>query len=78
MRSSRYLLSRNYVDRNTALAQNLTYASGDRFILRADHTTVLNPAGPGRNSIRMKSNKLYTTHVTVYVPTPDALPDVLS
>ncbi|KAI0736051.1 laminarinase [Earliella scabrosa] len=56
----------NYVDRNTALAQNLTYASGDRFILRADHTTVLNPAGPGRNSIRMKSNKLYTTHVTVW------------
>ncbi|KAI0820859.1 laminarinase [Trametes gibbosa] len=56
----------NYVDQGTALAQNLTFSSGDHFVIRADHTTVLNPSGPGRNSVRLQSNKQYTTHVTVW------------
>ena len=60
-------LRRNYVDQATALAQNLTYASGDTLILRADDTTVLSASGPGRNSVRLMSNNVYSTHVTVYV-----------
>lgn len=60
-------VSSNYVDSATALRQNLTYASGTHFVLRADASTVLDPNGPGRNSIRMQSNKKYSTSVTVFV-----------
>ncbi|KAF8227851.1 endo-1,3(4)-beta-glucanase [Tricholoma matsutake] len=56
----------NYVDQNTAINQNLTFASTDTFILRADYTTTLNASGPGRNSVRIRSNKAYTTHVAVF------------
>ncbi|KAG5643438.1 hypothetical protein DXG03_000911 [Asterophora parasitica] len=56
----------NYVDRATAQAQNLTYASGNTFILRTDSTTVLSPDGPGRNSVRIKTKKVYKTHVAVF------------
>lgn len=59
---------RNYVDQATALGQNLTYASGDTLILRADDTTVLSASGPGRSSVRLMSNKVYSNHVTVWVP----------
>ena len=55
----------NYVDQDTALADNLTYASGDTFIIRADHKTVLSSSGPGRNSVRIQSNKQYYNHVAV-------------
>ena len=58
---------RNYVDQATALAQNLTYASGDTLILRADDTTVLSASDPGRNSVRLQSNNVYSNHVTVCV-----------
>ncbi|KAL0949940.1 hypothetical protein HGRIS_009965 [Hohenbuehelia grisea] len=56
----------NYVDQATARAQNLTFGSGNTFILRADHTTTLSPGGPGRNSVRIRTNKAYTTHVAVF------------
>ena len=56
-----------YVDEATALKQNLTYAHGNTLVLRADHTTVLNSSGPGRDSVRIRSKKTYTTHVAVYV-----------
>ena len=56
---------RNYVDQSTALAKNLTYASDDTLILRADHTTVLRPGGPGRDSVRIQSKKTYRHHVVV-------------
>ncbi|KAF9490953.1 endo-beta-glucanase [Pleurotus eryngii] len=56
----------NYVDASTAQRLNLTYAAGDTFILRADSKTVLDPNGPGRNSVRIQSKKTYTTHVSVY------------
>ncbi|KIK68640.1 glycoside hydrolase family 16 protein [Collybiopsis luxurians FD-317 M1] len=49
----------NYVDAATAARDNLTYASSTNFIARADFTTVLNPSGPGRNSVRLMSNKQY-------------------
>ncbi|EJT98107.1 hypothetical protein DACRYDRAFT_91125 [Dacryopinax primogenitus] len=44
----------------TALANNLTYASGNTFIMRADYTTTLTSSGPGRNSVRIQSNNTYT------------------
>jgi len=53
------------VDAATASSQNLTFASGDHFVLRADFHTVLDPSGPGRNSVRIISNKQYTTSVMV-------------
>lgn len=56
----------NYVNQATAQSQNLTFASSDSFILRADYKTVLNPSGAGRNSVRIRSNKVYTTHVAVF------------
>ncbi|KAG8853768.1 hypothetical protein FRB96_008023 [Tulasnella sp. 330] len=56
----------NYVDQATAISQNLTYTSSDTLILRADYTHTTNfPTGPGRNSVRIRSNKEYTTAVTV-------------
>ena len=56
---------RNYVDQGTALAQNLTYASGNTLVLRADDWSYLSASGPGRNSVRIRSNTAYGTHVTV-------------
>lgn len=54
-----------YVDQQTALAENLTYAFSDTFIIRADHTTKLSPSGSGRKSVRIQSNKKYLNHVAV-------------
>lgn len=62
-----FAADRNYVDQQTALAQNLTFATDTSFIMRADSFNTLNPAGPGRNSVRVRSNNAYTTHVSVYV-----------
>lgn len=56
-----------YVDRTTAVAQNLTFAKDNTFILRADGKQVLlDPSGPGRNSVRIRSRKTFTTHVVVF------------
>ncbi|KIY67871.1 glycoside hydrolase family 16 protein [Cylindrobasidium torrendii FP15055 ss-10] len=55
-----------YVDKATAVANNLTFASNDRAVLRADSTKVLNPAGVGRDSVRLQSNKEFSTGVTVF------------
>ena len=35
--------------------------------MRADSFTTLDPAGPGRNAVRIQSNAAYDTHVSVYV-----------
>ncbi|THH11275.1 hypothetical protein EW145_g754 [Phellinidium pouzarii] len=56
----------NYVDESTALADNLTFTSSDTFIMRADATTTLSASDLGRNSVRIKSDKTYTTHVVVF------------
>ncbi|KAH0581301.1 hypothetical protein H2248_012398 [Termitomyces sp. 'cryptogamus'] len=56
----------NYVDAVTAAKQNLTFSSGNHFVLRADHTRVHSASGPGRDSVRLLSNKQYTTSVTVF------------
>lgn len=54
-----------YVDQATALANNLTFASSDSFVMRCDDTTVLAASDPGRKSVRIRSLKTYTTHVIV-------------
>ncbi|KAJ7923470.1 glycoside hydrolase family 16 protein [Mycena leptocephala] len=57
----------NYVDETTARRQNLTFASENSFVLRTDHKTVIsNSSTVGRNSVRIRSNKAYTTHVAVF------------
>jgi len=56
----------NYVDQATAQNRNLSYAGDDTFILRADYTTVLDPSGPGRDSVRIQSWNSYTQHVVVF------------
>ncbi|TFK50003.1 endo-1,3(4)-beta-glucanase-like protein [Heliocybe sulcata] len=55
-----------YVDQATAVSKNLTYTSSDTFIMRADDTTVLASSDPGRDSVRIKSDNTYTTHVAVF------------
>ncbi|KAJ3933210.1 MAG: 2 beta-glucan [Lentinula lateritia] len=44
-----------YVDQATAAAANLTFATDDVFVLRADDTTVLSASDPGRKSVRLES-----------------------
>jgi hypothetical protein len=56
----------NFVDEATAQNLNLTYAASNTFIMRADDTTILSSSGPGRNSVRIRSNTQYTTHVAVF------------
>ncbi|KAF7370092.1 Glycoside hydrolase family 16 protein [Mycena sanguinolenta] len=56
----------NYVDEATAKSQNLTFASDNTFILRADFKTVISDSSAtGRNSVRIRTNNAYTTHVAV-------------
>ncbi|KAJ7302432.1 glycoside hydrolase family 16 protein [Mycena albidolilacea] len=57
----------NYVDGATAMSQNLTFASENTFILRGDWQTVIDDSSTtGRNSVRIRSNNAYTTHVAVF------------
>ncbi|PCH33256.1 glycoside hydrolase family 16 protein [Wolfiporia cocos MD-104 SS10] len=56
----------NYVDQATALADNLTFVSSDTLIMRCDDTTVLSADGPGRNSVRLKSNSQWNYHVVIF------------
>lgn len=60
-------ICRNYVDYATAARENLTFSSGDHFIVRADFQKTLSASGPGRDSVRLRSNNQYTTSVTVSV-----------
>lgn len=62
-----FSLFSTYVDQRTAQEHNLTYATDNAFILRADHTTYLIPSDPGRRSARIVSRKQYETFVAVYV-----------
>jgi len=56
----------NYVSQAEAQNLTLTIATHRSFILRADNTTVLDPSGPGRNSVRIQSKNTYTTHVIIF------------
>ncbi|KIM77143.1 glycoside hydrolase family 16 protein [Piloderma croceum F 1598] len=54
-----------YVNLATAQQDGLVSSTSTTFTMRVDNTTVLDPNGPGRNSIRIKSINTYTTHVVV-------------
>nr|GAT50274.1 glycoside hydrolase family 16 protein [Mycena chlorophos] len=57
----------NYVSEATAKADNLTFASANTFILRADYKTVISDSSStGRNSVRIRTNAAYTTHAAVF------------
>ncbi|KAJ7264260.1 endo-beta-glucanase [Mycena rebaudengoi] len=57
----------NYVNKTQAIIHNLTFASEHTFVLRADHKVVINDTSTtGRNSVRIRTNKGYTTHVAVF------------
>ncbi|KAF7297132.1 Glycoside hydrolase family 16 protein [Mycena indigotica] len=56
-----------YVNMATAQAQNLTFASANKFVLRADAKTTLSDSGSvGRSSVRIRTNAAYTTHAAVF------------
>lgn len=57
----------NYVNETYAIWKGLASVSGTTFTMRADHTTKLSASGPGRDSVRIKSIKQYTTHLAVHV-----------
>ncbi|KAF4599551.1 hypothetical protein EYR40_006645 [Pleurotus pulmonarius] len=49
----------NFVDLQTALRNNLTAASTNKFVMRVDSTTVVSNDSRGRDSIRIISNDAY-------------------
>ncbi|KAH9475563.1 putative glycosidase C21B10.07 [Psilocybe cubensis] len=55
-----------YVDEKTSVQHNLTYAKYNSFVLRTDNKAILDPDGPGRESVRIITKKSYTTHVAVF------------
>jgi hypothetical protein len=57
----------NYVNKSTAASKNLTFPYADGFLLRSDDQQTLLPDGPGRESVRLTSNKEFTTSVIVYL-----------
>jgi len=56
----------NYVDRETAVANNLTYTSDDTFVLRADFENTVAANEPGRKSVRLVSTQTFNHHVAMY------------
>ncbi|OCH84058.1 hypothetical protein OBBRIDRAFT_815608 [Obba rivulosa] len=56
-----------YTTQQASVASNLTYANGNTFIMCVDHTTTLNASSTvGRQSVRIKSNAQYGTHLAVF------------
>ncbi|WWD16308.1 hypothetical protein CI109_100734 [Kwoniella shandongensis] len=55
----------NYVDLNTARNNNLSFASGDTFVMRADSSHVVTPSARGRDSVRIHSKETFSDGVLV-------------
>jgi hypothetical protein len=64
------LFRSNYVSKADAIAQNLVQVSGNNFTLRADDQNVPSATARGRDSVRITSQKSYTTHVSMCAPLP--------
>ncbi|KIJ12504.1 glycoside hydrolase family 16 protein [Paxillus involutus ATCC 200175] len=56
----------NYVDQETAVSLGLTFVIANTFFLCTNNTTVLSASSLGCNSVRIRSNNQYTTHVAVF------------
>ncbi|OBZ70659.1 putative glycosidase C21B10.07 [Grifola frondosa] len=55
----------NYIDQGTAIRQNLSYATDDKFVMRADDYSVVSQSARGRNSVRISSYKAYDESIIV-------------
>ncbi|KAG5637031.1 hypothetical protein H0H81_006026 [Sphagnurus paluster] len=55
----------NYIDKWSAQAGNLSYASSNKFIMRVDANQIVAPGARGRDSVRIISNTAYGDSVTV-------------
>lgn len=55
----------NYVGKDDALATNLSFASFDKFVMRADSTNYVSPSARGRDSVRIISNDAYAECIIV-------------
>ncbi|KAI0283803.1 hypothetical protein BC826DRAFT_1099451 [Russula brevipes] len=49
----------NYVSKADAIRKNLTYVAGNKFFMRADDVSVVDPTAQGRDSIRIISKTAY-------------------
>ncbi|KZV65238.1 glycoside hydrolase family 16 protein [Peniophora sp. CONT] len=56
----------NYVSKSTAQSNDLVQISGSNFTLRADDQNVPSATARGRDSVRISSQKAYSTHVSIY------------
>ena len=61
---------RNYVSKSTAQNNDLVQISGSNFTLRADDQNVPSATARGRDSVRISSQKAYSTHVSMCVSPP--------
>ncbi|KAI0085156.1 concanavalin A-like lectin/glucanase domain-containing protein [Irpex rosettiformis] len=55
----------NYVDQDTATSRNLSQATDNKFIMRADNQNVVSPSARGRDSVRISSWNAYGDSVIV-------------
>ncbi|KAI0675187.1 concanavalin A-like lectin/glucanase domain-containing protein [Trametes maxima] len=55
----------NYLSMLDSLNENLTYASDDKFIMRADFQKVVPPTARGRDSVRISSYRAYDESVAI-------------
>ncbi|KAI0820011.1 concanavalin A-like lectin/glucanase domain-containing protein [Trametes gibbosa] len=55
----------NYLSQTDSLNENLTYATDNKFIMRADFNNVVSPASRGRDSVRITSQRAYDEAVVV-------------
>ena len=54
-----------YVDEGTATSNGYISTANNQVYMGVDHTSVLSPSGPGRNSIRLSSNPAYTHYLMI-------------
>ncbi|KIK67120.1 glycoside hydrolase family 16 protein [Collybiopsis luxurians FD-317 M1] len=55
----------NYVNQEIAQATNLSYASSDKFIMRADSYAMVPPYSRGRDSVRITSNECWGDSIII-------------
>ncbi|KAM6493399.1 Concanavalin A-like lectin/glucanase domain containing protein [Amanita muscaria] len=55
----------DYVSKQDALDKNLTYASQNKFVMRADSVNVVSPYSRGRESVRIVSNAAYPEYILI-------------
>jgi Glycosyl hydrolases family 16 len=55
----------NYVDQETAINSNYSYATDNKFIMKANSRDVVQPESRGRDSVRIASKKAYDDSIMV-------------